>query len=94
MLRANKCEDGDVNIPVTEDNFCSFDRDIPYIKHAISSGVCKCAVRRMEGGSALAFFYEVIGDGDSAHYDACTLRFEVTIDKNCKIVGRFRGEKV
>ena len=94
MLRANKCEDGDVNIPVSEDNFCSFDRDIPYIKHAIASGVCKCAVRRMEGGTALAFFYEVVSDGDSEHYDACTLRFEATIDKNCKIVGRFRGEKV
>ena len=94
MLRANKCDDGDVNIPVTEDNFCSFDRDIPYIKQAINSGVCKCAVRRMEGGTALAFFYEVVGDGDSQHYEACTLRFEATIDKNCKIVGRFRGEKV
>ena len=94
MLRANKCDDGDVNIPVAEDNFCSFDRDVPYIKQAISSGVCKCAVRRMEGGTALAFFYEVVGDGDSQHYDACTLRFEATIDKNCKIVGRFRGEKV
>ena len=94
MLRANKCDDGDVNIPVSEDNFCSFDKDVPYIKQAISSGVCKCAVRRMEGGTALAFFYEVISDGDSQHYDACTLRFEATIDKNCKIVGRFRGEKV
>ena len=94
MLRANKCDDGDVNIPVSEENFCSFDKDVPYIKQAISSGVCKCAVRRMEGGTALAFFYEVIGDGDSQHYDACTLRFEATIDKNCKIVGRFRGEKV
>ena len=94
MLRANSCDDGDVNIPVLADNFCSFDRDIPYIKQAIDSGFCKCAVRRMEDGGALAFFYEVIAAGDSTHYDECTLRFEISIDKNGKLIGRFKGEKV
>ena len=94
MLRENSCSDGDVNIPVTEDNFCTYDRDIPYVKQAISEGFCKCAVRRMEDGGALAFFYEVIGEGENPHYSPCTLRFEVNIDKNAKVVGRFRSEKV
>ena len=94
MLRENSCSDGDVNIPVTEDNFCTYDREIPYVKQAISEGFCKCAVRRMEDGGALAFFYEVIAEGENAHYSPCTLRFEVNIDKNAKVVGRFRSEKV
>ena len=94
MLRENSCSDGDVNIPVTEDNFCTYDRDIPYVKQAISEGFCKCAVRRMEDGGALAFFYEVIAEGENEHYSPCTLRFEVNIDKNAKVVGRFRSEKV
>ena len=94
MLRENSCSDGDVNIPVTEDNFCTYDRDIPYVKQAIAEGFCKCAVRRMEDGGALAFFYEVIGEGENPHYSPCTLRFEVNIDKNAKVVGRFRSEKV
>ncbi len=94
MLRENSCSDGDVNIPVTEDNFCTYDRDIPYVRQAIAEGFCKCAVRRMEDGGALAFFYEVIGEGENPHYSACTLRFEVNIDKNAKIVGRFSSEKV
>ena len=55
MLRENSCSDGDVNIPVTEDNFCTYDREIPYVKRAIAEGFCKCAVRRMEDGGALAF---------------------------------------
>ena len=94
MLRENSCSDGDVNIPVTDDNFCTYDRDIPYVKQAISEGFCKCAVRRMEDGGALAFFYEVIAEGENEHYSPCTLRFEVNIDKNAKVVGRFRSEKV
>ena len=94
MLRENSCSDGDVNIPVTEENFCTYDRDIPYVKQAIAEGFCKCAVRRMEDGGALAFFYEVVGEGENPHYPACTLRFEVNIDKNAKIVGRFSSEKV
>ncbi len=94
MLRENSCSDGDVNIPVTEDNFCTYDRGIPYVKQAISEGFCKCAVRRMEDGGALAFFYEVIAEGENAHYPPCTLRFEVNIDKNAKVVGRFKSEKV
>ena len=94
LLRENSCADGDVNIPVTEDNFCTFDRSIPYIKQAIADGFCKCAVRRMEDGGALAFFYEVIADGESDHYPPCTLRFEISLDKNAKVIGRFRGEKV
>ena len=94
MLRENSCSDGDVNIPVTDDNFCTYDREIPYVKQAISEGFCKCAVRRMEDGGALAFFYEVIAEGENEHYSPCTLRFEVNIDKNAKVVGRFRSEKV
>ena len=94
MLRENSCSDGDVNIPVTEDNFCTYDREIPYVKQAIADGFCKCAVRRMEDGGALAFFYEVIAEGENEHYSPCTLRFEVNIDKNAKVVGRFRSEKV
>ena len=94
MLRENSCSDGDVNIPVTEDNFCTYDRDIPYVKRAIAEGFCKCAVRRMEDGGALAFFYEVISEGENVHYSPCTLRFEVNIDKNANVVGRFRSEKV
>ena len=94
MLRENSCSDGDVNIPVTEDNFCTYDRDIPYVKRAIAEGFCKCAVRRMEDGGALAFFYEVIAEGENVHYSPCTLRFEVNIDKNANVVGRFRSEKV
>ena len=94
MLRENSCSDGDVNIPVTDDNFCTYDRDIPYVKQAIADGFCKCAVRRMEDGGALAFFYEVIAEGENEHYSPCTLRFEVNIDKNAKVVGRFRSEKV
>ena len=94
MLRENSCPDGDVNIPVTEDNFCTYDREIPYVKQAIADGFCKCAVRRMEDGGALAFFYEVIAEGENEHYSPCTLRFEVNIDKNAKVVGRFRSEKV
>ena len=94
MLRENSCSDGDVNIPVTEDNFCTYDRDIPYVKRAISEGFCKCAVRRMDDGGALAFFYEVISEGENPHYSPCTLRFEVNIDKNANVVGRFRSEKV
>ena len=94
MLRENSCSDGDVNIPVTEDNFCTYDREIPYVKQAITDGFCKCAVRRMEDGGALAFFYEVIAEGENEHYSPCTLRFEVNIDKNAKVVGRFRSEKV
>ena len=94
MLRENSCSDGDVNIPVTEDNFCTYDREIPYVKRAIADGFCKCAVRRMEDGGALAFFYEVIAEGENEHYSPCTLRFEVNIDKNAKVVGRFRSEKV
>ena len=94
MLRENSCSDGDVNIPVTEDNFCTYDREIPYVKQAIADGFCKCAVRRMEDGGALAFFYEVVAEGENEHYSPCTLRFEVNIDKNAKVVGRFRSEKV
>ena len=94
MLRENSCSDGDVNIPVTEDNFCTYDREIPYVKRAIAEGFCKCAVRRMEDGGALAFFYEVIAEGENVHYSPCTLRFEVNIDKNANVVGRFRSEKV
>ena len=94
MLRENSCSDGDVNIPVTEDNFCTYDREIPYVKRAIAEGFCKCAVRRMEDGGALAFFYEVISEGENVHYSPCTLRFEVNIDKNANVVGRFRSEKV
>ena len=94
MLRENSCSDGDVNIPVTDDNFCTYDREIPYVKQAITDGFCKCAVRRMEDGGALAFFYEVIAEGENEHYSPCTLRFEVNIDKNAKVVGRFRSEKV
>ena len=94
MLRENSCSDGDVNIPVKEDNFCTYDRDIPYVKRAIAEGFCKCAVRRMEDGGALAFFYEVISEGENVHYSPCTLRFEVNIDKNANVVGRFRSEKV
>ena len=94
MLRENSCSDGDVNIPVTEDNFCTYDREIPYVKQAIADGFCKCAVRRMEDGGALAFFYEVIAEGENEHYSPCTLRFEVNIDKNANVVGRFRSEKV
>ena len=94
MLRENSCSDGDVNIPVTDDNFCTYDREIPYVKRAIAEGFCKCAVRRMEDGGALAFFYEVIAEGENVHYSPCTLRFEVNIDKNANVVGRFRSEKV
>ena len=94
MLRENSCSDGDVNIPVTEDNFCTYDREIPYVKRALAEGFCKCAVRRMEDGGALAFFYEVIAEGENVHYSPCTLRFEVNIDKNANVVGRFRSEKV
>ena len=94
LLRENSCSDGDVNIPVTEENFCTYDRDIPYVKKAIEEGFCKCAVRRMEDGGALAFFYEVIAEGENPHYPPCTLRFEVNIDKNAKVVGRFKSEKV
>ena len=94
MLRENSCSDGDVNISVTDDNFCTYDREIPYVKRAIAEGFCKCAVRRMEDGGALAFFYEVIAEGENVHYSPCTLRFEVNIDKNANVVGRFRSEKV
>ena len=94
MLRENSCSDGDVNIPITEDNFCTYDREIPYVKRALAEGFCKCAVRRMEDGGALAFFYEVIAEGENVHYSPCTLRFEVNIDKNANVVGRFRSEKV
>ena len=94
MLRTNLCDNGEVNIPVTEENFCAYDRDVPYVKNAIETGLCRCAVRRMDDGGVLAFFYEVVGEGESAHYPSCTLRYEVYLDKNANIIGRFKSEQV
>ena len=94
MLRENRCEDGDVNIPVTADNFCTYDKGVQYVDNAIATGLCKCAVRRMDDGGALVFFYEVVAEGESDHYPACTLRYEAMLDKNGKLIGRFRSEKI
>lgn len=93
ILAGHLCEDGDYNLPVTADNFYGYDRDIPYVKESIRTGVCKAAVRRMEDGTAIAFFYEILHQDTQANVES-TIRFEAKIDKSGNIVGKFEGEKI
>ncbi|MCH5324449.1 MAG: hypothetical protein J1E39_04475, partial [Eubacterium sp.] len=92
MLKNAAVSDTEYDIPVNADNFRMQDRELPTVKQAIADGKCRCAVNKMENGDATIFFFEVLTDEEG--YDPGTYRFEATLDKNARLIGRFRSEKI